>query len=58
MNSADVSVLPTVTTALTNLRDQGIAINVDIQRVSMLVNGKQVQYFWDPSNNGWQITAQ
>ena len=58
MNSADVAVLPTVTDALTNLRNQGLPLNVDIQHVSMLVNGKQVQYSWDPSNNGWQITAQ
>lgn len=58
MNAADVSVLPTVTSALTDLRNAGITIGVEILRVSMTVNGKPVQYAWDPGSSEWQIAAQ
>lgn len=58
MNSSDAAKLPTITDALTNLRNQGATIAVDIQKVSMTVNGKPVQFSWDPGSGEWQISAQ
>lgn len=58
MNAADVSKLPTITTALTDLRNSGLAIQVEILRVQMTVNGKPVQYAWDVGSGEWQIAAQ
>lgn len=58
MNAADVTKLPTITTALTNLRNDGLAIQVEVLRVQMTVNGKPVQYAWDTGSGEWQIAAQ
>ena len=58
MNAADVSKLPTITTALTDLRNAGLAIQVEVLRVQMTVNGKPVQYAWDVGSGEWQIAAQ
>lgn len=58
MNAADVSKLPTVTQALTDLRNSGLAIQVEVLRVQMTVNGKPVQYAWDVGSGEWQIAAQ
>jgi len=58
MNASDVAKLPTVTQALTDLRASGLAIQVEVLRVSLTVNGKPVQYAWDPGSNEWQIAAQ
>lgn len=58
MNAADVSKLPDITTALTDLRAAGLAIQVDVLRVQMTVNGKPVQYAWDSGSGEWQIAAQ
>lgn len=58
MKAADAAKLPTVTDALTNLRNQGLAIQVEILSVKMTVNGKPVQYDWDPATSEWQIAAQ
>lgn len=58
MNAADATKLPTITDALTNLRNQGLAIQVEILGVQMTVNGKPVQYAWDVGTGEWQIAAQ
>lgn len=58
MIAADAAKLPTITTALTDLRNSGLAIQVEVLSVSMTVNGKPVQYAWDPSTGEWQIAAQ
>lgn len=58
MNAADAALLPTITTALTNLRAQGTPLGIDVLKVDMTVNNKPVQYAWDPSTSEWQIAAQ
>lgn len=58
MKASDAAKLPAITDALTNLRNQGLAIQVEILKVGMTVNEKPVQFAWDPSTNEWQIAAQ
>lgn len=58
MNAADATKLPAITDALTNLRNQGLAIQVEVLGVQMTVNGKPVQYAWDVGSGEWQIAAQ
>lgn len=58
MIAADAAKLPTITTALTNLRNDGLAIQVEVLKVDMTVNGKPVQYAWDTGTGEWQIAAQ
>jgi hypothetical protein len=58
MIASDVAKLPSITTALTDLRNQGLAIQVEVLVVQMTVNGKPVQYAWDTGSGEWQIAAQ
>lgn len=58
MKSSDAAKLPTITDALTSLRNQGLAIGVEILKVDMTVSEKPVQFAWDPSTSEWQIAAQ
>ncbi len=58
MNAADAALLPTITTALTNLRAQGSPLNIEVLKVDMTVNGKPVQYAWDVGSGEWQVAAQ
>lgn len=58
MKSTDAAKLPTITDALTSLRNQGLSIGVDILKVDMTVSDRPVQFAWDPSTSEWQIAAQ
>lgn len=58
MNAADAAKLPTITQALTDLRNSGLAIQVEVLKVDMTVNNKPVQYSWDVGSGEWQIAAQ